>query len=82
MDPVSGGSRISPRRGRQLPRGGANIRNCQISEKLHEIERIWTPGGARVPRAPPLDPPMPVRLSSSTSFSLRFEFGLVSMYLQ
>ena len=27
--------------------GGANF-----SQKLHEIERIWTPGWARVPRAP------------------------------
>ena len=26
---TSGGSRISPRRGRQLPGGGANIRFCQ-----------------------------------------------------
>ena len=27
--------------------------------KLHENERIWAPGGgARVPDAPPLDPPM------------------------
>ena len=47
----SGGSRISPRRGRQLP-GGANIRFCQIFPKLQEIERIWTPSGARVPRPP------------------------------
>ena len=23
-----------------------------FSQKLHEIERIWTPGGARVPGAP------------------------------
>ena len=38
-----------------FPRGGgANIR---ISQKLHEIERIWTPGGAR-PLRPPLDPPL------------------------
>ena len=29
----SGGSRISPRRVRQLPRGGANIRFCQIFPK-------------------------------------------------
>ena len=24
---------------------GSNIRYCQISQKLHEIERTWTPGG-------------------------------------
>ena len=39
---ISGGSRISPRRGRQLPRGGAPTYDfAKISQKLHEIERIW-----------------------------------------
>ena len=33
QDVSSGGSRISPRRGRQLSRGGANIRFCQIFPK-------------------------------------------------
>ena len=38
---VSGGSRISPRRGHQLPRGGAPTYDfAKISQKLHEIERI------------------------------------------
>ena len=32
-DICSGGSRISPGGGRQLPRGGANIRFCQIFPK-------------------------------------------------
>ena len=55
----SGGSRISPRRGCQLPGGAPTYEFAKFSQKLHEIERIWTPGGgARVPRAPPLDPPM------------------------
>ena len=44
----SGGSRIFP--------GGANSQNCyyfsHFCRKLHENERIWTPGGARVPGAP------------------------------
>ena len=50
---ISGGSRIS--------RGGGqtSIRFCQISQKLHEIESIWT-GGALVLRAP-LDPPMRIK---------------------
>ena len=26
---------------------------AKISQKLHEIERIWTLGGGGVPRAPP-----------------------------
>ena len=35
--------------------GGANIRFCQFFfQKLHEIERIWTP----VEALPPLDPPL------------------------
>ena len=41
----SGGSRISPRRGRQLPGGAPTYDFAKISQKLHEIERIWTPGG-------------------------------------
>ena len=41
-----------PRGGGANSLGGANIRFAKFSEKLHEIERIWTPGG-RVPHAPP-----------------------------
>ena len=43
---TSGGSRISPSRGRQLPGGGGapTYDFAKISQKLHEIERIWTPG--------------------------------------
>ena len=51
----SGGSRIFPRGGVNPP-GGAWTR--QISRKLHEIERIWTPRGGVRPSRPPLDPPM------------------------
>ena len=53
----SGGSRISPRRGRQLPRGAPTYEFVEFSQKLHEIERIWTRGGGASP-APPLDPPL------------------------
>ena len=51
--PSSGGSRIF-RRGRQLPKWDYF---ANVLPKLHENERIWTPG-ARIP-ATPLDPPMP-----------------------
>ena len=38
------------------PGGGANSQKCYyfsiFCQKLHENERIWTPGGARVPGAP------------------------------
>ena len=51
-DPYSGGSRISPRRGRQLPGGTPTYDFAKFSQKLHEIERIWTPGGGDFPRAP------------------------------
>ena len=43
VDVNSGGSRISPRRGRQLPRGAPTYEFVEFSQKLHEIERIWTP---------------------------------------
>ena len=46
----SGGSRISPRRGRRL-RGAPTYDFAIFSQKLHEIERIWD-GGACVPRTP------------------------------
>ena len=46
----SGGSRI-------FPGGGANSQNCyyfsHFCRKLHENERIWTPGGGARPWRPP-----------------------------
>ena len=49
-----------------FPQGGcANSQNCSYFSnfcwKLHENERIWTPGG-RASLAPPLDPPMDLNL--------------------
>ena len=49
---ISGGSRISPRRGPQLRRGAPTYDFAKFSQKLHEIERIWAPEGGGVPRAP------------------------------
>ena len=47
VNDASGGSRIPPRRGRQLPRGAPTYDFAKFSQKLHEIERIWTlKGGA------------------------------------
>ena len=57
---ISGGSRISPRRGRQLPRGAPTYDFAKFSQKLHEIERIWAPRGGRASLAPPLDPPLEI----------------------
>ena len=42
---TSGGSRISPRRGCQLPGGEPTYDFAKFSQKLNEIEKIWTPGG-------------------------------------
>ena len=56
----SGGSRISPRRGANSSGGGRGAPTydfAKCSQKLHEIEIIWTPRG-RASLAPPLDPPM------------------------
>ena len=46
-----------PKEGAPTPRGAPTYDFAQFSQKLHEIERIWTPGGACVPYAP-LDPPL------------------------
>ena len=63
----SGGSRISPRRGRQLPRGAPTHNFAKFSQKLHEIERIWTPVGC-TSLVPALDSP----LTNVTYWSLLF----------
>ena len=42
-------------RGAPTPKVG--VLTYFFGRKLHENERIWTPGGAR-PRRPPLDPPL------------------------
>ena len=44
-------------RGRQLPRGDGNIRFAKFSRELHEIERIWVPGGPSRPLNLPLETP-------------------------
>ena len=55
----SGGSRIFPRRGRQLSGGGAPTYDfAKFSQKLHEIERIWTPRGGARPKFYYVDPPL------------------------
>ena len=55
----SGGSRISPRRGLQFPRGGTNIRFCQIFPKTAwNWKNLGPPGGGARPLHPTLDPPM------------------------
>ena len=55
---ISGGSRISPRRGRQLSRGAPTYDFAKFSQKLHEIEIIWTPGGGARPKFYYVDPPL------------------------
>ena len=40
-----------PRGGVPTPRGVPTYDFAKISQKLHEIERIWTPGG-RIPCTP------------------------------
>ena len=46
--------------GTNSPRGGGGAPTyhfAKFSQKLHEIERIWAPGGG-ASLAPPLDPPV------------------------
>ena len=69
LDQLSGGSRI-------FPRGGTNSQNCyyfsHFCRKLHENERIRTPGGGARPWRPPLDPPMQLqcKVTNGTILSL------------
>ena len=49
--------------GANSPGGGAPTYDfAKFPQKLHEIERIWTPGGVR-PLQPPLDPPLLMMMS-------------------
>ena len=53
----SGGSRISPRRGRQLPRGRQHTILTKFPKKCMKLKEFGPPwGGASL--APPLDPPL------------------------
>ena len=48
-----------PRGGGANPKEGApTYYLANFSKKLHENEEIWGQRGGRVPRAPPLDPPL------------------------
>ena len=47
-----------PRGGGANPRGGATYDFAKISQKLHEIERIWTPNVGARPRFYYVDPPL------------------------
>ena len=59
---ISGGSRISPRRGRQLSRGAPTYDFAKFPQKLHEIERIWPPRGGARPKFYYVDPPLAINI--------------------
>ena len=50
--------------GRQLPGGAPTYDFAEFSQKLHEIERIWIPGGA------PLDPPLLIEANLQVLFAV------------
>ena len=54
----SGGSRISPRRGRQLSGGAPTYDVVNFCRKLHENEEILAARGGARPLRPRLDPPL------------------------
>ena len=56
--PISGGSRIFPRGGREPSRGGVNTPN--FPENCMKSKEFGRPGGGVRPSRPPLDPPMPM----------------------
>ena len=55
---LSGGSRIAPRRGRQLSSGGPNIRFCQNFPKTAWNWKNLDPRGAAHPKFYYVDPPL------------------------
>ena len=57
---ISSRSRISLRSGRQLPRGMTTYNFAKFSQKLHGIERIWTPRGCT--SLMPLDLPLIIKV--------------------
>ena len=70
-------SRISRRRGRQLSRGGANIRFCQTFQKMEKISGTVGGGGGGA-----LDPPLlgtekgAIYLPQSLSFLVELKLGI------
>ena len=58
--------------GANSPGGAPTYDFAKFSQKLHEIERIWAPGGAR-PSRPPLDPPLLVQVCA---YSVRYKSTL------
>ena len=75
---ISDGSRISSRWGREPSGGGGAWTHnfAKFSQKLHEIERIWTPGGGGrgVRPSPPLDPPQDIETQITKFYSFK-RFG-------
>ena len=47
-----------PRGGGANSPGAPTYDFAKFSQKLHENERIWTPGGGGASLVPPLDPPL------------------------
>ena len=55
----SGGSRISPRRGRQLPRGGAPTYDfANFPKNCMKLKEFGPPGGRARPKFYYVDPPL------------------------
>ena len=60
---ISGGSRISPRRGRQLPRGGRQHMILPIfPENCMKLKEFGPPGGGARPKFYYVDPPLHIKL--------------------
>ena len=84
-----------PRGGRANPRGGGGSEEWGVGaptydfakffQKLHEIERIWTPGG-RTSLALPLDPPLVKSTSICGSVKLcierQYEISFITIMLK
>ena len=72
-----------PEEGAPTPQRGAPTYDfAKFSQKLHEIERIWTPGGGGpASLVPPLDPPLDGMHAISTHQVIRLFAGGIYTFL-
>ena len=61
--------------GANSPGGAPTYDFAKISQKLHEIERIWTPGRGARPKFYYVDPPLVHQLVSLKIFLTNFFFS-------
>ena len=72
-----------PRGGGANSRGGAPTYDfTKFSQKLHLIERIWTPQRGRASLAPPLDPPLKTIIKLTDYENITFPINILLIVME